>query len=734
MSRTPPTPDPTHRTFVAAFPNPLRPKRPRRRVLAAVATIALLGATLFLFPAPTVASETVSPWFHHDETIRLKTLDARVTVQDDIALTELNITFEQRNVTYETTVDDSTYERRYTDPRELVVELPLPSDAALTRVALHVDDEVWEGEVKVKATARSMYEDARDRGDDAILLEHADDESLRVSIHVPWGAQRALEIAYAQSIPLDTGARNYRLDTSRLAALPAPLESFAVHVELTSTPGFTALTTPGLPLKTDERTDHTFLGSWTATDTAVADDVVVTWTETGSAWIHALQTDQGTTSTYQHPSGRDTVLASIVHAPETDGGTLPRDMVFVLDRSGSMGAEKMEQARESLREVLLTLRPDDRYALITFDHQVGTLTEGLVQADTTNVRATRDQLTRVHSGGSTDLYAAIEAALATIDDTATSGRVPLVVLLTDGQPTAGYTDPQGIVRRLVANNDHDAAFHMLAIGLDADDTFMEDIALATGGSLTVLDPDIDLQDRLSTFYATLDDPVLTDIQIEVLAPESTDLLPRRLPALYADGTLRFSFLTDLDALDADEPLRIRITGVGASGTVTHLIEAPVDQIAPQPLAGLLWGRAQADDLLSRERAGDAEVTRDQIVEHAILYRIVTPYTSWVIVKPETAEESTESADGSDDEAAAADATLYATDGGGTTASRLAGDGYDSADDSAADSFDASGRDHAADGDDAAGSRDDASTPGFGVGAWLAAFAIVGVVAAARRRR
>jgi hypothetical protein len=216
----------------------------------------------------------------------------------------------------------------------------------------------------------------------------------------------------------------------------------------------------------------------------------------------------------------------------------------------------------------------------------------------------------------------------------------------------GVTDHQAIITRFVEANTRNARLHVVPIGLDADYTFLADLALRSGGSFTPLDPaDGRLALRLERLYDLVGHSLVRDVEATLAGIDAVDVRPRVLPDLAEDRCLRVLFRANWTGAD---DLTLRVAGRDADGPVSLEFSFPRPAVLERPAVSALWGRAQVDDLLSLERMGAA--SRSAVVENATAFRQLSPYTSWVIV------DSAQSAL-AQDAAGAASGTRYASGSG-----------------------------------------------------------------------
>ncbi|MEA3203370.1 MAG: Ca-activated chloride channel [Thermoplasmata archaeon] len=492
---------------------------------------------------------------------------------------------------------------------EATLAFPMPGGATLLGFNLTVDGRVLEGRVQESQAAQQAYQEAKEQGKDAVLLQQADDRRLVLNVNLPAGAHRTLAAHYVEWVDSAGGARIYRLP---LARLPADVGRVDVEATLDGA-GLKEVAAPLLPLTLAATATHATASAHLAAPGPLK-DLVLTW-GVPSGWQAAVlaSTAQGW--------GEGVAVACL-----GGGASLARDVVFILDRSGSMAGAKIAEARESLRAVLPTLLPGDFYDIVLFDDMVDPLHGHLQAATAQAVAQDQSDLAGVQQRGSTDLDGGLQRALAELNGSA-SDRLPMIVLLTDGLPTAGVTDHQRIIQRFVDGNARHARLHVVPIGLDADYTFLADLALRSGGSFTPLDPgDGQLALRLGRLYDVLGHPLLRDVEVTLSGVPVADVRPRALPDVAVDQCLHVAFRADWSG---QAGLRLTVTGRDAAGPVHQEFSIARSAVAVRPAVAALWGRAQVDELLAQEHAGEA--TRAAVVANATQYRQLSPYTAWVIV-------------------------------------------------------------------------------------------------------
>jgi Ca-activated chloride channel family protein len=522
--------------------------------------------------------------------VRFESFSADVEIQDALATTALRIELENPGAT----------------PTEVEVSLPLPDAASLVSFNLSWDGHLIEGRVRERGVAQQQYVNATQQGRDAALLQQADRHLVSLLVNVGPGDVRVLQASYVEPVPLAAGHRVYRLPLSTLE--PAP-EELHVDVSISSRHGVEGLRAPRLAVPVAGGSGS--LDLFAPTD---LEDLVLVWGEEGTRSMLVAAADPA--------SGVTEYWAQLCA-----GGTpLPRDVVFVLDQSGSMAGLKIEEGRQTLVAALETLHETDRYSILTFSDGVTPFRSALVPGDPSNLATDRTKANAVAAVGSTNIDAALQEAFRQIN-AAESARLPMVVFMTDGLPTSGITAHDQIIERAMAANTREAPIHVVPIGLDADHTFLADLALRSGGAFVdVGAPDALMSDHLGRLMQVIAGAVVKD---PVLSVSGIDLdgtvLPRTLPPLYAESCLDVRFRGD-----AVGPIRLKLTGQGASGPVTHESIFTFLDIPVESGVSALYGRAVVADLLATERLEPSPELRAAIIANATAYSQLTPYTAWVL--------------------------------------------------------------------------------------------------------
>jgi Ca-activated chloride channel homolog len=310
--------------------------------------------------------------------------------------------------------------------------------------------------------------------------------------------------------------------------------------------------------------------------------------------------------------------------------TQPREIVYVLDRSGSMSGKPIHQAVNALKASLRTLRPGDQFRILLFDYEIEWYHRG--EAIHFNQDAV-DQADRFLSGvegrGGTEIVGALKAAL---DLPQEPEHQRIIVLLTDGS-VSGEERALGLVREQLKA----ARLFTFGIGPSVNRAFIQRLAQLGRGTAEFLGLNEDIEGAIIRFQDRLAFPMLVDLKLDWGKNAVWDVYPKMLPDLYADQPL---VLTGRCKIDKEQAISLHLLGRRGNETVKmDTALRLLDQ--PETAISRLWARSRVDDLLEIGALGDLpdHQVRNQVIGLAMEHRLVTPFTSFVAVDSQVVADS-----------------------------------------------------------------------------------------------
>ena len=312
---------------------------------------------------------------------------------------------------------------------------------------------------------------------------------------------------------------------------------------------------------------------------------------------------------------------------------LPRDVVFVLDISGSMQGKKIEQARGALTAALQQLRDVDRFAIVTFASGVSAWRESLQPVGSARREALRF-VDGIAARGGTNIAGAMARAAAYFDTTTTT-RAAVLVFITDGLPTVGETD----AKKLLAGISRDLAARVrvfgFGVGYDVNTDLLDGMADGHRGRAGYVKPEENLTERVNAFIAGLAEPLLLDLAVTMPQAELFDIEPGTLPDLYAGVPVILAGRYRVPGTHGAQ-----LTGTGVDGRTElprELTLAAQDTTAD--FVARIWAQRRVGALLAQvRRNGESAELKEEIIGLAKEFGLVTPYTSYLVLEPQMEAE------------------------------------------------------------------------------------------------
>jgi Ca-activated chloride channel homolog len=316
-------------------------------------------------------------------------------------------------------------------------------------------------------------------------------------------------------------------------------------------------------------------------------------------------------------------------APGETTKSSAKDLLLVLDRSGSMDGEKFQQAQAALRFILNHLNPEDRFYISTFSSSTNSFSNELSPASQADNAL--HWVNGLNAAGSTDINRALLEAAAVADPQ----RPTYLIFLTDGLPTEGELNNQEILNNLKKAAPTNLHLFSFGVGYDVDTFLLDSLSQDHQGLSTYVQPGEKLDEKLSAFYERISTPVLTNVKLDMGGLFTYDLYPSPLPDIFANTQMIV-----VGRYHEGGTFDIRLTGTANGENKTYSYPAQIfandNRETSSSMAELprLWATRKIGYLLSKIRlqGPDAE-TIQQIVKLSIRYGIVTPYTSYLVTEP-----------------------------------------------------------------------------------------------------
>ena len=503
---------------------------------------------------------------------------------------------------------------------------PIPEGASVSDFAMYVDGKRVSAEVLEKKKAREIYEDIVRRMKDPALLEYMGRGAFRARVYpVPARGEKRIQLEYSEVLRYDSGLCKYiyPLNTEKFSA--KPIQSVSVSVKVKSEKAIKSIYSPSHEVDIHKESDHVAKLGYEASNVKPDRDLVM----------------------YYTVSDKDFGLNLLAHREEDEDGffmlliapkyeieseeVIEKDIIFVLDKSGSMQGEKLEQAKGALKFCVNSLNDGDKFGVISFSTDVAEFDNSLLPATSGNVKKAVKFIDDFKARGGTNIDDALQTALKKETDPM---RPRIIAFLTDGLPTVGERDVEAILKNVNKVQAGSVRIFTFGVGYDVNTHFLDKLAQNNGGAPQYVEPSEDIEVAVSLFYNKISEPVLSNLKLDTGSVKVKEVYPRSLPDLF-----RGSQLLVMGRYEGKGKTDIKLKGEikGKKHTLVNKANFPKKNSA-NDFIPRLWAQRKMGYLLDEIRShGEDDELKDEIIRLSKKYGIITPYTSFLVLPDEEVE-------------------------------------------------------------------------------------------------
>ncbi|CAM9358379.1 unnamed protein product [Bubo scandiacus] len=542
------------------------------------------------------------------------------------------------------TVITSKIVNRANESREATFEVELPKTAFITNFSMSIDGKVYPGIIKEKASAQKEYDTAVSRGQSAGLVKITGRklEQFHVSVSIAAASKVTFELTYEELLKRQLGKFELLIKVR-----PKQLvKHFQIDVHIFEPQGIRFLETDSTFMtneltkaltKVQNETKAHILFKPTVDQQKINPELDETLLN--GDFVVRYDVKRGVTA-----GDIQIVNGYFVHyfAPR-EMPVFPKNVIFVIDRSGSMAGRKIEQTRDALLKILQDLRPEDHFSFITFNSKVAEWKSSLLQATAENVASAAGFVQTLSASGGTDINRALLTAVSVLDkaERLPERSVSMIILLTDGQPTSGESNVEVIQENIQKAVNGKYALFCLGFGFDVSYKFLEKMALSNGGIARRIYENADAALQLQGFYQEVATPIL--MKIEMQYPENAiEGLTKNNFKLFFEGSeiiVSGKIINELDFL----PVEIKAQSHASDLTLKEEANVKEKEQVFQNQSYIfgnfierLWAYLTIQQLLEKSISAqeeDQKTLEVQALELSLRYSFVTPLTSMVVTKP-----------------------------------------------------------------------------------------------------
>ncbi|XP_029646351.1 inter-alpha-trypsin inhibitor heavy chain H3 isoform X2 [Octopus sinensis] len=548
--------------------------------------------------------------------------------------------------------------------QEVTFNVNLPEEAFISSFKMVIDDVEYPGEVKEKEQAKKAYEKAKRKGQSAghVAKKPRDTNKFKININVAALRNVTFEVRYQELLRRKLGLYEHSIYVNP----GQPVEDVKIQVYIEESKEIRILRVP--PLRS---TDPTFTDA--TPESTTNPDATISRPSIKTAEITYVPSDTGTLDGIfeikydidRRKQFNGDILAVngyFVHffAP-ADLEPIPKDILFILDTSGSMSGRKIAQVIQAMIFIMHDLVEGDRFNIMDFDDQIIFWKPTLQPWNPENVKDSLKWVRQRRASGGTNINHALLDGLdlmSTISNITSEDRSPVIVFLTDGAASSGVTRSTDILRNVAEANEKTIPVFSLSFGADADFTLLQKISLQNYAVARRIYEASDSAIQLKNFYNEISAALMTDVKFKYFGNVDNDTLTNNEFHRYFNGTeaVIAGKLTDKDA----SRITWNIIGSTSSGGIDIGETTEALQLSDEgkresllsdedikSIPEKLWAYLTIKQILDQMTASDNQTEKDELknraIELSLKYKFVTPVTSMIVVKPDKKENTDEDA-------------------------------------------------------------------------------------------
>ena len=566
-----------------------------------------------------------------------------------------------------------TFENPYDEKIEAVYVFPLPHTAAVDDMTMVIGERRVVGLIRRRAEARAMYERAINQGATASLLEQERPNIFTQSVgNIKPGEEIPIEISYVDVLNYDMGTYEFHFPmvvgpryipgapiskkpklpkelTGKVGEVEAPMEEgdpsgTGWSPDTTRVPDASRITPP--VLKPGYRTGHDISLSVSLEAGVPVGDIKspnhkVTLERIGASGVvaeispadsipnkdfvmkYAVVGEKPEMAVLAHSKGADQGYFMLMIQPKLDAELAkapPREVVFLVDVSGSMSGEPTEKVKEAMRHFFRLSKPDDTVQVITFAGSANKLFERPVAATKENVSRALNFTQQIQAGGGTEMLKGIKMVL---NEPVDPERVRIVVMLTDGY----IGNEAEIIAEVGRRAGDQIRFWAVGIGSSPNRFLIDGVAKQGGGMSGMIELNTDPKELVSQIVDRIHRAQLANIQIDWNDLSVYEIFPRRIPELWAGRpVILFGRYAD------GGKTRLELSGVAEGKPLSYSLDVALPRTQPKhDVLSKTWARKKIEDISAQMYYADTPEVVEEITQVALTYRLMSQYTSFVAV-------------------------------------------------------------------------------------------------------
>ncbi|MBC8358083.1 MAG: VWA domain-containing protein [Candidatus Aminicenantes bacterium] len=509
-------------------------------------------------------------------------------------------------------------------PRDIegIFIFPLPEEAAISEFSMYIGDKKIEGEILDRDQARRIYEDIVRRLKDPALLEYVGRNMFRARIYpIPARGEKRIKLSYSEILKAERNLVRYvyPLNTERFSL--HPIKDVTVSVKIDSKIPISNIYSPSHKVSIRKEGKNQARASFEGKNIKPEKDFILYYSLSQENIGLSFMNWEGPEDNYFM------FLASPSYVSKKEK-VLNKNLIFVIDSSGSMSGKKIKQAKEAVRFVINHLDKKDRFSLVDFDDGVNLFSSEIIVANPGNIEKALQFVEKIEDSGGTNINDALLQALKMVER---GERPNYILFLTDGLPTVGITRTAEILKNISKTNELKCRIFVFGVGYDVNTELLDRISSDNRGTSVYVDENEDLEIAISSYYEKISSPLLSDLVIDFEGIKVRDVYPRVMPDLFKGSQLIL-----IGKYDGKGPVTTALSGKVRKKEEKFILKKQ-ELVKEESYSFLprLWATRRIGYLIEEIRLyGVNKELVDEVKKLGLKYGIVTPYTSFLVTEKE----------------------------------------------------------------------------------------------------
>ena len=539
-------------------------------------------------------------------------------------------------------VAQTTLEQTFYNPSNRRVEgtyiFPIPENAEIESIQMEINGNMTKGEILNAKKAKEIYEKIVRESKDPALMEYSDKAIFKIRIFpIEPKKEKKIKIKYKELLKKDGRMNAYKFPLRAEKFLTKPVNQISLKISINSENELKSIYSPSHKIDIEREGKKSALLSYKEKDILPENNFEILFS--------THQDDKLSIGfdfiTYKEKGNETGYYAMLISPGNWRPDTLiSKDVIFVLDSSGSMRVKKLDQAKSAINFCLKSLNKTDQFEIIRYSTETESLFGNLKSANKKNLNLAKDFIQNIEAGGGTAIEEALLEAIKTstpkkLKDTK---RPRQIIFITDGRPTIGETRTDKIIDRIIKAQHpikKNTRIFSFGIGTDINTKLLDLISQKTKASTEYVLPGESIELKISGFYSKVAQPVMTNISIKnESSVRLSEEYPKDLPDLFKGDQLVTLGRYKINQKN-EENFRAFMQGSIAGKQVKFNLNEKINPNIDNAFIARLWATRKVGYLLEEIRLhGEIEELKDTVVKLARKWGIVTPYTSYLILEDE----------------------------------------------------------------------------------------------------